>query len=197
MAAAGVSGWPPAGRSSSCGRRALVRPRVERRATGLGRDIAIPRLLALADRAIGRGPIRLARSVEHGHPADSLFRAQLPPKFALRMNLRTNPPGGEGLAEGLRGARFHLGFPGADTAGQRAWAHERAGWPLPRRQPDPDRVPGVPDVRTDRDAIRRFAYPAGPGQRDPACNGAGRPAVGRCAVPGVREIVKRSRWATT
>jgi eukaryotic-like serine/threonine-protein kinase len=56
------------------------------------REEAIPRLLALAENGDWETAYILARKVDAILPGDSLFNA-LRPKFARRMNIRTNPPG--------------------------------------------------------------------------------------------------------
>ena len=56
------------------------------------REQGIPQLLALADRGQWDSAYALAVRVQALNPADSLFRA-LQPRFARRVNLRTDPPG--------------------------------------------------------------------------------------------------------
>jgi formylglycine-generating enzyme required for sulfatase activity/dienelactone hydrolase len=56
------------------------------------RQEAIPRLLALSERGDWEGAYRLARQVDAVLPGDSLFNA-LRPRFARRLNIRTDPPG--------------------------------------------------------------------------------------------------------
>ena len=70
---------------------ALVQVR-QARARGWVREQGIPQLLALAERGQWDSAYVLARRVEMLNPHDSLFRA-LRPRFARRVNLRTNPTG--------------------------------------------------------------------------------------------------------
>ncbi len=56
------------------------------------RQEAIPRLLALSERGDWEGAYALARRVDAILPGDSLFNA-LRPRFARRLNIRTDPPG--------------------------------------------------------------------------------------------------------
>ena len=62
------------------------------RAQGWVRQQAVPQLLALAETGQWDSAYALARRVETVNPQDSLFRA-LRPRFARRVNLRTDPPG--------------------------------------------------------------------------------------------------------
>jgi hypothetical protein len=55
-------------------------------------DVAIPQLLALAERGQWDSAYALAREVEALDPSDSLFQAKRP-LFARRMSFRTDPPG--------------------------------------------------------------------------------------------------------
>jgi serine/threonine protein kinase/formylglycine-generating enzyme required for sulfatase activity/dienelactone hydrolase len=56
------------------------------------RQEAIPRLLALSERGDWEAAYTLARRVDAVLPGDSLFNA-LRPRFARRVDIRTNPPG--------------------------------------------------------------------------------------------------------
>jgi dienelactone hydrolase len=69
-----------------------IGPRRQARERRWVREQGIPQLLALADRGQWDSAYTLARRVEAVNPRDSLFRA-LRPKFALRVNLHTNPSG--------------------------------------------------------------------------------------------------------
>jgi formylglycine-generating enzyme required for sulfatase activity/tRNA A-37 threonylcarbamoyl transferase component Bud32/dienelactone hydrolase len=58
------------------------------------RQEAMPRLLALSERGDWEAAYGLARQVDAILPGDSLFNA-LRPRFARRINIRTDPPGAE------------------------------------------------------------------------------------------------------